>query len=280
MIDPLLRRLDADKSRETGECFLDLITAYLDETAAGIGSVSTRKTAEELAATFDETIPMDGHPLEAVLARIEQEVLPEVIRVNHPMYMGHQVSAPLPASIWIESLISAVNNSMAVQEMSPPSTIIEHQVMRWLGHMVGWGEGSSGTLTSGGTEATFTALLAARTRAIPNVWQEGIGMLPPVVVYGENSHYGIARAIGQLGIGLQNGICVPARDHRMDTAALIRILDRLISDGRKIMAVVATAGSTPTGSFDDLDTIGGYVAHVGRARVGASFLARRALPIS
>jgi L-2,4-diaminobutyrate decarboxylase len=41
----------------------------------------------------------------------------------------------------------------------------------------------------------------------------------------------------------------------MDVAALDATLDRLAAEGRRVMAVVATAGSTATGSFDDLDAI-------------------------
>jgi L-2,4-diaminobutyrate decarboxylase len=122
--------------------------------------------------------------------------------------------------------------------------------------MVGWPAGTGGTLTSGGTEATFTALLAARAAAMPDAWETGVGANPPVVLYGEHSHYAVTRAIGQLGIGLRNGIAIPSRDYRMETVALAETLDRLAREGRAVMAVVATAGSTPTGSFDDLEAIG------------------------
>jgi L-2,4-diaminobutyrate decarboxylase len=172
------------------------------------------------------------------------------------MYMGHQVSAPLPAAIWAEALISAFNNSTAVQEMAPPTTMIEHRLVRWLSQLVGWGEGSGGTLTSGGTEASFTALLAARAAALPDAWENGLGPDPPVVVYGEHAHYAVTRAIAQLGLGLRRGVAIPAREFRMDPDALQQTLDRLERAGTRIMAVVATAGSTPTGSFDDLERIG------------------------
>ncbi len=76
------------------------------------------------------------------------------------------------------------------------------------------------------------------------------------MVYGEQAHYAITRAIGQLGLGLRAGIAIPMVDHRMDTAALEKALDRLQQEGRRVMAVVATAGSTPVGAFDDLETIG------------------------
>ncbi|MFN8653236.1 MAG: pyridoxal-dependent decarboxylase [Gemmatimonadales bacterium] len=254
--DPLLQELDLDTGADAGAMFLDLIARYLGETSRGEGPVGTRRTPEELEERFREALPLEGRPLAEVLARIERDVVPDVTRLNHPMYMGHQVSAPLPASVWVESLISAFNNSTAVQEMAPPVTLIEHRLVRWMGELVGWPEGSGGTLTSGGTEATFTALLAARAAALPDAWENGVGGNPPVVVYGEQSHYAVARAIGELGLGLRNGIAIPARDFRMDTAALVETLDRLAREGRPVMAVVATAGSTPTGSFDDLEAIG------------------------
>ena len=62
--------------------------------------------------------------------------------------------------------------------------------------------------------------------------------------------------MGTLGLGVSNAVMIPSRDHRMDVHALQEALDRLASDGRAVMAVVATAGSTATGSFDDLETIG------------------------
>ena len=254
--DPLLAALDADIRPEVGAAFLDIIARYLAGTARGEGPVTTPLSAEDLVARFDQPLPDQEQPLATVLERLERDVLPHVTRLTHPMYMGHQVSAPLPAAIWIESLISAINNSTAVQEMAPPVTVIEHQLVRWLSSLVGWSDQSGGTLTSGGTEATFTALLAARAAAMPEAWEQGVGADPPVVVYGETAHYAVPRAVAQLGLGLRHGIAIPSREHRMDLDALTATLARLATEGKRIMAVVATAGSTPTGSFDDLDAIG------------------------
>ena len=55
---------------------------------------------------------------------------------------------------------------------------------------------------------------------------------------------------------MRRAVAVPSRDHRMDPAALEARLDELAREGVPVMAVVATAGSTATGSFDDLDLIG------------------------
>jgi len=154
-------------------------------------------------------------------------------------------------------------------------------LIRWMAELAGYGVEAGGTFTSGGTEATFTALLAARARALPDAWENGIGNAAPAVVYGENAHYAVTRAIGELGIGLRAGVVVPNRDFRMDAEALNRALEDLARKGRQIMAVVATAGSTPTGSFDDLESIGqlcearGIWLHVDGAHGASALLSSR-----
>ena len=91
---------------------------------------------------------------------------------------------------------------------------------------------------------------------MPEAWSDGVGDDPPVVVCGEHAHYAVARAVGEMGLGMKHAITVPSRDWRMDTEALSLTLDHLAGQGRRVMAVVATAGSTATGSFDELEAIG------------------------
>jgi len=236
--------------------FAEVIARYLAGTRTGNGPVSASTDPGVLASRFDEPLPVEGRPLAEVLGRLEHDVLPDVNRLSHPMYLGHQVSAPLAAAVWTEALKAAVNNSAAVREMSPAGTIVERRVIRWMADLAGLGAAAGGTFTSGGTEATFTALLAARARALPGAWEHGVGADAPVVLTGEHAHYAVTRAVAQLGLGMRRAVAVPSRDHRMDPAALEARLDALARDGVRVMAVVATAGSTATGSFDDLDTIG------------------------
>ena len=256
-----LRQLLADLEREAGAAtaaaFGRLVADHLAETGTGNGRVSTAATPADLAARFAEPLPDEGRALDTVLDRLRRDVLPDCNRLTHPRAMGHQVSAPLPVAIWTEALTAALNQSGAVWEMSPVGTIIETQVVRWMCELAGFGPDAGGTFTSGGTEATFAGLLAARQAARPDAWRKGLGSNPPVVVSGEHAHYGVARAVGELGLGAENAVVVPSSGYRMDTAALANTLDALRAAGRQVMAVVATAGTTPTGSFDDIDAIGG-----------------------
>jgi L-2,4-diaminobutyrate decarboxylase len=141
-----------------------------------------------------------------------------------------------------------------VQEMSPALTMVEDQLIRWFCRLAGF-TGGTGTLTSGGTEATFTALLAARAACLPDAWEEGVNGELPVVLCGEHAHYAVTRAVAELGLGLKRAIPVATIDHRMDVRDLAARIEAVRGGGTRIMAVVATAGSTPTGSFDDLNAI-------------------------
>ncbi len=257
--DALLAQLDAeleaDSTLAAAEPILALAADYLTSTRAGEGPVSTWHSAQTIVDRLEAELPRHGRPLAEVAQRLSKHLLEDVNRLAHPMYIGHQVSAPLPAAVWTDALISALNQSLAVREMSPSFTPLEHQVVAWMTDLVGWDDHAGGTMTSGGTEATLTALLAARSRAIPNVWTHGIPPHAPVLVCGEHTHYAVTRAAGELGLGLQRVIVIPSVDNRMDVVKLRSKLKQLQGSRIGVMAVVATAGCTATGSFDDLNAI-------------------------
>ncbi|AHG88429.1 Pyridoxal-dependent decarboxylase [Gemmatirosa kalamazoonensis] len=269
----------ADAARDAALPFVDVAAEYLGSAGTGEGPVSTARTPQELVERFDEPLPRTGRPIADVAARLARDVVADANRLHHPMYVGHQVGGPLPAATWAEVVVAALNQSIAVQEMSPTATAVEARVIQWMADLAGLGPHAGGTFTSGGTEATFAALLAARSRAIPDVWTKGVGAEPPVIVCGEHAHYAVARAAGEMGLGLDAVVHVASRDHRMDVAALDETLGTLERANRRVMAVVATAGSTATGSFDDLDAIAdrcetrGVWLHVDGAHGASALLA-------
>jgi len=251
----ILDAIEADAELGVGHAFAEVIATYLADTRNREMRVSTRHAPEALAARFDEPLPREGRSIDAIVERLHRDVVAESNHLWHPRYVGHQNSGPLPAAIWTESLTAALNQSIAVFEMSPVGTVLEHRVISWLCELVGFPAGSGGTFTSGGTEATFTALLAARSAAMPSAWTDGVGADPPVLLCGEHAHYAVTRAAAQLGLGMRNVRVVASRGYAMDPSALERTLAELASEGHGVMAVVATAGSTATGSFDDVDAI-------------------------
>ncbi len=128
----VLEEIDADASRVTGEQVVALVADYMARAARGEAPVSTSRSTRDLARRFDELVPASGASTRDVVDRIRRDVVDEANWLMHPMAMGHQVSAPLPIAAWMEALVGALNQSVAVAEMSPTVTPLEHRVVRWL----------------------------------------------------------------------------------------------------------------------------------------------------
>jgi L-2,4-diaminobutyrate decarboxylase len=274
-LERTLARMREDMSDDAASQFAALALDYLKRAAAGDGAVSP---ATATVARADRP-SVDGGSLDTVLRDVERAVVAGANRLWHPMYMGHQVAPPLPAAIWTEPLIAALNQSIAVREMSPAATPIELALIKWMCGLV-WPNDAprvAGTFTSGGTEAIFTSLLAARNAALPDAVEAGLRG-PAAIVCGEHAHYAVKRAAGQLGLGASGAVQVASKEGRMDVAELERTLGRLRSDDVPVVAVVATAGTTATGAFDELVRIGevcarrGIWLHVDAAHGGSALL--------
>src|SRR5256885_17206485 len=98
--------------------------------------------------------------------------------------MGLQSSPPFPTAVIADLVISTLNQSTAVWEMSPIGTVIEQEVMRWLIDCVGYPPTALGTAVSGGSAANLTRLLPAPPRPPP----------PPARVRGGDPHHSLAPA--------------------------------------------------------------------------------------
>jgi L-2,4-diaminobutyrate decarboxylase len=280
MTSDILARIESDTEAAVGRAFVTLVTEYFARTRSRDGRVSTAHTPAGLAARFDEPLPAEGKDIDEIIARIRSDIIPESNHLWHPRYLGHQLAGPLPAAVWMEMVTAALNQSIAVFEMSPIGTVLEHRVIAWMNELVGFPRAAGGTITSGGSEATFTALLAARGASMPDAWTNGVGSDPPVLLCGEHAHYAVTRTGAMLGLGMRNVLPVRSHNFKMDTDALNKALVEMGRRGKRVMAVVATAGSTATGSFDDLDRISaicdehGVWLHVDAAHGGSALLSR------
>lgn len=96
-----------DARAEAGGFFRDLVASYFAEAGAGEGPVSTPHAFAALDARFDEALPSHGRPLADVVARVRRDVLVDANRLAHPMSMGHQVSAPLPAAVLTDGTLTS-----------------------------------------------------------------------------------------------------------------------------------------------------------------------------
>lgn len=213
------------------------------------------------------------------------EVLKHTIHLHHPRYMGHQAAPTAPITA-LSSMVSALfNNGMAVYEMGMAPTMIEETVTGFLCEKVGYGPNANGFLTSGGTLANLTALLAARrATASYDVWNKGNGKALGIMV-SEEAHYCVDRAAKIMGLGEQGVIKIPTtEDFKMDTDLLETYYKRASDKGIEVFAVVGSAPSTATGIHDDLEILGNFCKkhklwfHVDGAHGGAAIFSSKYKP--
>jgi L-2,4-diaminobutyrate decarboxylase len=161
---------------------------------------------------------------------------------------------------------------------------MERALLGWMAGLLGWDRRADGVLTSGGSAGNLTALLAARqAKAGFDAWTEGAAGGPPLaVLVSEQAHYSVGRAVQIMGWGRGGAVAVPVDGrYRMRPDRLEDAWRRAEAEGRRVVAVVASACSTATGAFDPLEPIAdfcerrGLWLHVDGAHGAAAALTER-----
>jgi len=136
-----------------------------------------RRLARDLADVAAEALTVENGPVRRPEAdRIASELLkqgsrkPDLVRMarkiresslalSHPRYGAQQVAAPIPAAALVESVVAALNQSLAVWEMSPIGTAIDRDLVTGFKKLFGYPRTAEGSLVPGGAFANLTALL-------------------------------------------------------------------------------------------------------------------------
>src|SRR5947208_15748331 len=92
--------------------------------------------------------------------------------LHHPHYTGHQVPAPVPLAALFDIVGCVTNQVMAIYEMGPWATAVEHAVINTVGEQLGFSPGRfAGLITSGGTMANLPGLLRAGKFLLGRPWE-------------------------------------------------------------------------------------------------------------
>jgi aromatic-L-amino-acid decarboxylase len=143
------------------------------------------------------------------------------------------------------------------------ATQIEEQAVRYVAEFVGF-PAESGAFTSGGTVSNVTALAAARESALPGSRHAGLRAARPALYCSAEAHYSVVRAAELLGLGAEGVREIAVDDQRrLDPTALAEALDADLGGGVAPVAVVATAGTTLTGTVDRIGAIADVCARRG-----------------
>lgn len=240
-------RLPDEEFRALAHRLSDFTADYLESLPAMPSYPQT--TGEESLLLFDSDAPMDGIGMHAF------DALGDVFahaRPASPRFFGYVYGTGEPVGA-LGQFASAVLHQNATAWRSGPSAItIERTVVRWLAEAVGC-NGFSGSLTLGGSSANLMGLCMAREAKMP---ANQAGVRGGLVYCSAEAHMSIGKAAALLGLGHDSVRLVPVDDaFRMRADELRRMIHDDRGAGKTPIAVVASAGTTATGSIDPLETI-------------------------
>jgi len=179
------------------------------------------------------------------------DILDVSLTQARPRMFGWIAGSGLEIGVLGDALMASHDVNVAIS--SGAATPLERQTVRWVGDFVGFGEGTQGLMAAGGTISNLTALTAARERALPGVRHKGLSGRHLAIYCSLEAHYSVRRAAEVLGIGGHNVRTIPLdASRRMQPDACAAAIDDDRAAGVIPVAVVATAGTTLTGSVDDL----------------------------
>ena len=246
----------------------DDLTVWLGEAASRVaaGSVVPDMDAlafsEELAA-FDFQTPRS---LPALLPWVIGQLEHGLVHLTHPRYFGLFNPAPTFPSECAERIVATFNPQLASSRTSPVAVQLEAHLIAAIARRAGLPPGSAGHFTTGGSEANFTALTCALTRAEPRFAAEGVRAFDgaPVLYVSEDAHSAWNKIAHQAGIG-RHAIHLVATDPsgRLNPHDLLAAITSDQSQGRRPVMVVATAGTTGGGMIDPIAPSAAIASQVG-----------------
>jgi len=272
-----------DEFRARGREVIDWIADYMEHVEE-YPVMSTVKPGD-ITAKLPDHPPRRGEPFDAVLADLDEVVLPGITHWQSPNFFGY-----FPANASGPAILGdLVSSGLGVQGMlwatSPAATEVETRMMDWLVEMLGLPERFSSSGAGGGviqdsaSSATLAALLAARERATAgNSNRQGVD--GRIVVYtSTQAHSSVEKAVRIAGIGSDRLRPIDVDDtFAMRPEALEAAIEADLDAGLVPAFVSATVGTTSSTAIDPLPAIGkvcarhGVWLHVDAALAGTAAL--------
>lgn len=272
----------ADASPQLGNDVWELCLRFLRDIALerpiGPQTVAEMRSLVYGGAGEPRPAPVAGMPLHEVLSDVEHHILPAMFSSWHPRSFSYFTPPPMLASILGDLIAAWTDQSVDTWQSGPGAALIEHEVVRWLCDLVGYGPGAGGVLTSGGVTANLTALAVMRDIRLGATGIDGRRALERARVYvSDQAHFSIGRSLDLLGLPPGTLVVLPSDERfRLDPGLVRDAIAHDRREGSVPLAIAAVAGSTNTGSIDPIDELSdvaeryGLWLHVDAAYGGAA----------
>ena len=236
---------------------LDRIVAHVDSLPAQ-RAADTEGAAELSRALIEREPPEAGVPAEELLDLLFDRAIPKSFNTASPGYLAYIPGGGLFQSAVADLVAAATNRYVGVFAAAPLLVQLETNVVRWFTRLAGLPETAGGFLSSGGSLANFSAIVAARRERLPEDFLSG------VLYVSDQTHHCVAKAAVLAGFPARN-----VREIASDGAFRLRLdlLERAVAEDRENglspFLVVGSAGTTNTGAVDDLGALAAFCRRAG-----------------
>jgi aromatic-L-amino-acid decarboxylase len=226
----------------------EAVRAVVDHIASLPGSSrSGLEGSEEIARSLREPPPETGTGFKSLLELLMSKVIPASINSAHPTYIAFIPGGGLfPAAI-ADFIGSATNRFTGAWFAAPAAVRLETNVIEWFARWMGYPEAARGILTSGGSLANFSAVVAARRHLLDDDLSRG-------VIYGSNqTHHCLMKVASLAGLPEKNFRLLDVDEkYRARPDFFNAAIQADIRAGLKPFLLVGNAGTTNTGAVDPL----------------------------
>lgn len=225
-----------------------------------------RHAPPHVKAHFDGAPPSEPEAPEEVYREYAEYIRPYQVGNNHPRFWGWVVGTGTVMGMYAD-LLAASTDAISGNGAYQSANYVELQVLDWCKALLGYPAEASGLLTSGGSASNLMGLAVARNaRAGFDLRGRGMRAAPrQMIIYSsEEAHSSIQKAVELLGFGNDALRRVPVNElMQIDVAALKAAIRQDWEAGLLPLCVVGAAGTTNTGSIDDLPRLADICAEEG-----------------
>ena len=254
-LEAAMRPLEPDSAERQilGGQALNHALAYLDSVP---DAPANNRWSDVFAKLLDPEFSDGGRDASEVFDYLAQCVDRPGFTTTSPRFMAYIPGGALFHSAIGDFLAAVSNKYSGFASASPGAVRLENACTAWLAEVVGFPADSAGTLTSGGSIANLTAIVAARDARD----EAGGG----AIYRTRFAHYCVDKALHIAGRGgAPRRIVATDELHRMSPQALDEAMTRDAAEGTRPWLVVASAGTVDTGAIDPLAEIADVCARHG-----------------
>ncbi len=258
VLEKKLARLQAETQslEPQGEALAALTQKVVDYAHRYLATVDKIKAYAGQAATGkllrNTPFTEEGRALDELLPVIREDVDTPGINPASGRHLGYIPGGGIYPTALGDYLAAVTNQYSGVYYAGPGAVQLENTVIRWICQIIGFPATALGNLTSGGSIANLIAIVTARdAKGITAAKVE-----KSCIYLTRQAHHSVHKAIRIAGLREAELREIKVDDHfKMDTKALAAQITEDKANGLNPFLVIASAGTTDTGTIDPLAAI-------------------------